>query len=80
MLKSVYALRSADHTNSAQYDLAMAGSFYGAWVFEVSGRRQAKESFHLAFRTGFGQLLGCGTKIMLGGLIWFIVTVAAFLP
>lgn len=54
------------------------GAGIGAWIFELSSRRSRQEYFRLSLGAGIGQIFGSSAKIFLGGLIWLIVTVAAF--
>ena len=56
------------------------GAFLGASVFELSGGRRMRDSFRLGLGAGLGQFLGTTTKIAIGVLIWFAVTIAAFWP
>ncbi len=57
-----------------------AGAAIGACVFEAFKGRRMEYTFRLGFGAGLGRFLGTTTKIVLGLLIWFIVTVAAFWP
>ena len=58
----------------------LIGSGIGACAFELSRPRKPKQTFHLGLGAGFGQILGASIKIILGGLIWLIVAIAAFWP
>ena len=56
------------------------GAGIGACAFELSRPRKPKQTLHLGLGAGFGQILGASIKIILGGLIWFVVAIAAFWP
>ena len=59
---------------------ACVGAGMGAWVFELAGGRQMKDSARSGLGAGLGELLGITIKITLGFAIWVIVAVAAFWP
>ena len=59
---------------------ACVGAGLGAWVFELAGGRQMKDSARSGLGAGLGELLGITIKITLGFAIWVIVAVAAFWP
>ena len=56
------------------------GAGLGAWVLELSSGRPIQNTFRLGLGAGLGQFLGTTSKTMIGGLIWLIVTLAAFWP
>jgi len=59
---------------------ACGGAGLGAWAVEFSGGRKMHESVRCGVGAGFGELLGITGKLVVGVLIWSVVTVAAFWP
>ena len=56
------------------------GAGLGAWGLELSRGRPIRNLWRISFGAGLGQFLGVVSKIVIGGLIWLIVAVAAFWP
>ncbi len=59
---------------------ACIGAGLGAWALEFSSGKELKESARHAVGAGLGEFLGITSKLAIGIIIWFIVTIAAFWP
>lgn len=59
---------------------ACAGAFAGAMILELSGGRDANESFRSGVGAGVGRFFGTLGKFAAGVAIWIVATVAAFWP
>lgn len=59
---------------------ACAGACLGAWVLELSGGRTLTQSARAGLGAGIGSFLGAVSKMAIGGVIWTVITVAAFWP
>jgi len=59
---------------------ACIGAGLGACTLGLTGGCCMRDSFHLGFGAGMGQFLGITAKLVIGGLIWLIVAIAAFWP
>lgn len=56
------------------------GAAVGAWGFELYGGRRMRASLKSGAGAGLGRLTGTLIKVLIGALIWIVVTVAAFWP
>jgi hypothetical protein len=59
---------------------ACTGAGLCVWALEFSRGSQHEHSLRYAVGAGLGEFFGITAKFVLGAVIWFIVTVAAFWP
>jgi uncharacterized protein YqgC (DUF456 family) len=59
---------------------ACLGACGGAFLLEKTGGRESRESFRSGIGAGVGVLVGTTSKLLLGVLIWLILTLAAYIP
>jgi hypothetical protein len=59
---------------------ACLGAGLGVWGLELSRGRKMEQSVRCAVGAGLGELFGITSKLLLGIIIWFTVTIAAFWP
>jgi len=59
---------------------ACVGAFLGAWLLELNKGRTMRDSLKLGTAAGTGRLAGTVAKVILGALMWVVVTVAVYWP
>jgi uncharacterized protein len=56
------------------------GAGAGAWALEAAGRKTPSVGARIVVGAGLGRFFGVVSKLAVGGLIWMIITVAAYWP
>jgi len=59
---------------------ACIGAAAGAWLFEFSAGRTHDDAVKSGVGAGVGRFKGTIAKLMVGGLMWMIASIAAFWP